>query len=130
MGIFLSGMVIGGFIELSLNYLTEIINKKPLRIHHRFHLMEKVSLISLPLWGVLALFLSTYDIKTLNLIIYAAILGPVLEWSVGKGIHLIFGIKLWTYRHGAIGEYTSIYAIPYWAAAGLVFLSLARISGL
>lgn len=127
--VFILGMLIGTSIEILLNFGYEIIFKKKLRIHHRFGLMGRLSLFSIPIWGMLALILANEN-KHLSLFLYAGFLGPLLELSAGKAFHRIFGVKLWTYKYGAIAKYTSIYAVPYWGGAALLFVLLARLAGL
>ncbi len=126
--IFAIGMILGGLIELTVNYILEIISKKPLRLHYHFHLMQKVSLATLPLWGVFALIL-TKDQKFVTLFIYSAVIGTVLEYLLAKTINFFFGIHLWSYKYGAIGKYTSIYSPVYWGGAGIFFSLLAGILG-
>lgn len=123
---FLGGMALGGILELLVMFVIEAITKKPLRITHRYSLWKKISLFSLPIWGVIGL-LAVSDVNVLKLFIVSALVGTVLEFLLGRGLKTIFGIKLWTYKHGQLGQFTSIYSFPYWGGAGFVFLALAKL---
>lgn len=127
--VFSVGMIMGGGIELTVNYLTELISKKPLKLHHHFHLAQKISLATLPLWGLLALILYGNQ-KLVTLFIYSAITGTILEYLLAKTIHFVFRINLWTYRYGAIGKYTSVYSPVYWGGAGLFYALLVKLIGI
>lgn len=59
----------------------------------------------------------------LNIFLYSALFGTILEWLVGWWFHSIMGTRLWTYHRYDITRYTSFLSIPIWGIAG-VFLSL------
>lgn len=127
--IFILGMLIGGGVELFISFLHHILFQKPVKTHHSFSLMKKVSLFSLPVWGFIALVVNQSHAYA-TLFVSAALVGPLIELLFGKTVHRLFGIKLWTYQYGAIGRYTSIYAIPYWGGTALLFALLAKLAGL
>ncbi len=56
--IFFTGMGGGAIFEVLLSFTEELFDGKPLRINHRFTLTKRVSMITLPLWGLLALFIT------------------------------------------------------------------------
>ncbi len=127
--IFIGGMILGVIVELLMNYLHELILKKPLKIHHSFHLVQRISMVSIPIWGLAALVLYNKP-SYIYVFFIAAAIGPFLEMMSGKVFHKLFHIKLWKYRYGAIGTYTSIYAVTYWGGAGILFALIAKLAGI
>lgn len=127
--IFFIGMALGGLIEVLFAFLFDIAIGKPFRYNHRFTLGKKVSFFSLPIWGLLFLL---FDKSTASVLVFlfAAAIGTLLEGLMGKGVSRIFGAKIWTYKRGSIGNFTSIYSIPYWGAAGVLFATLGKFLGL
>lgn len=87
-------------------------------------------MISIPIWGILAVVIFSYQKQVLLIFIYSAIIGTILEYALGKFFYKYFGTKIWTYKHGSLGQYTSIYSIPYWGGAGLLFAMIARFAAL
>lgn len=128
--VFLLGMLLGGIFELLLSAIYDSVARRPFRIVHRLNLLKRISLLSLPIWGILAVIFVSNSLSYGVLFIYAAILGTLLEFLVGKFFYEFFGVNVWTYRHGAIGRYTSIYSIPYWGAFGLMFTWLVKFVGI
>ena len=122
---FFVGMAIGGLIELFSMYILELILKKPLRLTHRYSFAKKLSLFSLPIWGLIGL-LAVSNTNAIKLFILSGIIGTFLEFLLGRGIKSIFHITLWKYNHGQLGKFTSIYSFPYWGGAAFVFLALAK----
>ena len=127
--VFFLGMILGGLVEILFAFLFDIVTGKPFRHNHRFTLGKKVSFFSLPIWGVLFLI---FDKSTASVLVFffAATIGTLLEGLMGKGVSGIFGAKIWTYKRGSIGNFTSIYSIPYWGAAGILFATLGKVMGL
>jgi len=111
-------------------FCLELLERKPFRINHRFTIGKRISLVSLPIWGILALLFLHNGISYILLFFASALVGTILEGALGKFIRNTFGVKVWTYKKGTIGNFTSIYAIPYWGAAGLVFALLGKYIGL
>lgn len=128
--IFMIGFVVGGFIEYILTFLWEMLEKKPLKINHRFTVAKRVSLLSLPIWGLIALLFTKGSHSFVILFLLSAVIGTLLEGILGKFIKRFFGVRIWTYKYGAWGNFTSFYALPYWGAAGLVFALLGKVLGL
>lgn len=91
---------------------------------------KRISLLSLPVWGILAVILTNRAYSFLTLFIASALVGTILEGLLGKFLIKFFGVKVWTYKKGVIGDFTSLYAIPYWGAAGLFFGVLGKYFGL
>lgn len=120
----------GGIIEYGLTFLLEFFEKKPIRINHRFTIGKKISLLSLPIWGILALLVTYRVYSYITLFLFSALVGTLLEGLLGKFFIKFFGVKVWTYKKGAIGNFTSLYAVPYWGAAGLVFGVLGKFFGI
>lgn len=110
-GIFLVGMGFGFFLEILFLYLFELIMHKPLRFHKRFSLGQRVSLMSLPIWGLLAVLIFTRNDSFIRLFIISAIAGTCFEFIIGYFFYKVFHIKIWTYKHGALGQFTSIVCI-------------------
>lgn len=126
--LFFFGIFLGCLFDLLFGYLFDVVKHKPLKISHKFTILKKISLISLPIWGLIAVI--AQEKKLFLVFLYSAILGTLLEFLLGKFIYSIFGVKIWTYKHGALGRYTSIYSFPYWGAAGIVFATIGKLVGL
>lgn len=124
--IFAVGMIFGGMVELGFAFAFDIFTGKPFRLNHRFTLTKRISFFSLPIWGLLFLIFSKSTAYAL-VFFYAAVLGTVLEALMGKFVLHIFGTRVWTYKRGKIGDFTSIYSIPYWGAAGLIFAIIGKL---
>lgn len=128
--IFITALIIGGLAELIFVVIHDFIVGKPFRINHKLSIGKKLCILSLPIWGLVGLLLVRSD-KMVLLFMYSAIFGPILEYGLGKFAQRVYGIKLWTYKHGSIGRgETSIYTIPYWGAVGLLFSFLMRLVGI
>jgi len=127
--IFFVGMFLGGILEFLTVFLTDMLFHKKLRINHRFTYRKKISFFSLPIWGLLLLMFNGSN-KYVLVFLYSAVLGTLLEAGMGKLVTRIYGAKIWTYKRGALGDFTSIYSIPYWGAAGVVFASIGKVLGL
>jgi len=127
--VFLGGMAIGLFFEAGFMYVSEKIHHKPLRVTHRFSLAKKISLFTLPIWGFVAVMAMT-NVHYWVFFLISAIGGTIIEYALGRFLELAFGTRIWTYKHGQLGKYTSLYSFPYWGAGGLFFLALARVAGI
>lgn len=127
--VFVLGSLAGICFELIVNFFFEVLHGKTLRLHHKFKINQKIGLSLVPVWGIVAVIFYEKHFSHLALFVTSAVIGTFFEFMLGKFIYSMFNIKLWTYRHGKIGEFTSIYSIPYWGAAGLLFVYLARILG-
>lgn len=127
--IFFTGMLVGAIFELLVNIILDLLTGKPLRVNHRLNLTKRISMVSLPLWGLFALALNNYTTYAL-LFLVSALAGTAAEWFLGTVFYRVFGIKIWTYHHGAIGEFTSIYSFPYWGGAIFFFWILIKNFGL
>lgn len=126
--VFFVGMGGGGMLELLYAHVHTKILGKPFRINHHLTLAKKLSIYSLPIWGLLALLVAN-DFPSTKLFIYSAIVGTIFEFATGFVLYLVFGVRVWTYKYGSLGKFTSIYSIPYWGGAGIIFATLARIIG-
>ena len=83
-------------------------------------------MLSIPLWGMLALIvLKDYPLAILFL--FSALMGTIAEFLLGFFHHSIDGHRVWQYNAGNIGLYTSYYSIPFWGGAGLMFYGLSRL---
>ena len=128
--IFFLGFLVGGCVEYAVALLFDFLEKKPLKINHTFTVGKKISLAVLPLWGILALLMTGVNASLLTLFIVSASVGTILEGILGRFFRKFFGVKIWTYKYGSIGNFTSMYSFPYWGAAGLVFASIGKFFGL
>ena len=128
--IFFLGFGLGGFFEYVFAMLLDFLEKKPLRINHHFTVLKRISLLSLPVWGLIAILFTNGTHSYVNIFLMSAIIGTILEGMLGKFIHRFFGVRIWTYKYGSIGNFTSLYSLPYWGAAGLVFVSIGKFFGL
>src|SRR6185312_3889543 len=124
---FFLGMAVGLFGEIFVALLSEALHHKPFRIHHTFSIGKRLSLVMLPIWGILAVFLVDHNASLVELFVASAIVGTVFEFLTGYFFLKVFQVKIWTYQHGTLGKFTSIYSIPYWGGGGLLFLAVAKI---
>lgn len=122
-------MVMGGVIEFITAFLWDLITGRPFKINHRFTVTKELGIASLPIWGLIAL-IASKDNSTANLFFLAMVIGPLFEIFLGKGLHHLFGIRVWSYQYASIGGYTSILIAPYWGGAALLFLALAKLFGI
>jgi hypothetical protein len=127
--IFWLGFSTGAICEYGFAILLDILEKKPLKISHKYTIGKKVSLLSLPIWGLIALFFFHGAAPYVRMFIYASVVGTILEGLMGAAIHKIFGIRIWTYHYGKIGNFTSIYSLPYWGVAGVLFAAIGKMLG-
>lgn len=127
--IFLLGIIIGGAFEMLFAFIHAKLRKRPFRINNRLTITKELSIIALPIWGIIALAVAEKS-AYVPLFIYSAIIGTTLEYTVGKAFHALWGVKIFVYKHGALGDYTSIYSIPYWGGAGVVFAVVAKLVGI
>lgn len=130
--VFFLSLVLGCLLELAYAFFHEKFLGKPFRINHRLTLGKKISVLSLPFWGILGLIITQQGdlINYITLFLISAILGTLLEYGLGKFMLEAFGIRFWTYKYGSIGKFTSIYSIPYWGAVGFFFGFLMKLIGI
>src|SRR5258706_3186551 len=127
--IFVISALLGGVLEVGFAFLYDLFSHKPLRINHKFTIGKKLNLISLPIWGLVGL-IAMKNTTWAFIFLWGAVVGTFAEFFLGKFLHREFGVRIWTYKHGAIDRYTSIYSIPYWGAAGIVFSLVGKAVGL
>jgi hypothetical protein len=119
-------ILIGLVVELSIFYLLEKIIGKPFKTNHRYSFGKHASLMSIPIYGLIALVINgNFDYVQLFLI--GALVGTLAEFLAGKFFHIISGERVWTYKYLSLKGYTSLFAIPYWGGATLLFVALARL---
>ena len=128
--LFILGMMIGLLFELIFTACFELLTKKPLRITKKFSWGKKFSLLSLPLWGIFAIVISTQNYSIVTLFLVAGVIGTILEAAGGYFFYRAYKSKIWVYKHGALGQFTSFYSFPYWGSMGLIFGVLAKSLGL
>jgi uncharacterized membrane protein len=128
--IFFLGFFAGGLFEYVLTLVFDFFEKKPLRLSKKYTVGKKISLFSLPIWGLIALIFLKGTGSYVILFMYSAVIGTFLEGLMGLFIHKIFGVRLWTYHYGKIGNFTSIYSLPYWGVAGMMFALVGKIIGI
>lgn len=127
--LFFLGMLLGGLLEYLFAFVFDLLLHKPLRINKRFTLGKKISFFSLPIWGILfVVFLHSKEYALI--FFYSAAIGTFLEAGMGKMTSRIYRAKIWVYKQGALGDYTSIYSIPYWGVAGVIFAALGKMLSL
>ncbi len=110
--IFLFGFSVGGFCEYLIMLLFDYLEKKPLKINHRFTIAKRISLLSLPVWGLIAMLFFKESYSYVNVFIASALIGTFLEGLLGRFIYRFFGVRVWTYKYGTIGKFTSVYSLP------------------
>lgn len=90
---------------------------------------EYFMMIAGPIIGVLAL---TYFEGLMVLFYFLAcmVLGFVLEIRLAQNFEKILGEKFYIYKKLTYKGYSSILALPFWGAAGIVFLTIAKFLGL
>lgn len=127
---FIGGMILGIIFEIVFIRIHKRLAKKSAKKRkERFPLINKMCLISIPLWGVFSLiFFRHYEYVAFFVTII--VIGPLLEYIFGKTFYHFYGIKLWIYHYGSLGKYTSIYAVPYWGGAAILFLIIAKYFGI
>lgn len=128
--IFSIGFFSGAAVEYAIAMLFDLFERKPFRLPKKYTLGKKISLFTLPIWGLIALFFLKGTHSYVNLFLYSAVIGTLLEGLMGAAIHKIFGVRLWTYHHGSIGNFTSLYSLPYWGAAGIIFGFIGKVIGI
>ncbi|MCL4387393.1 putative ABC transporter permease, partial [Patescibacteria group bacterium] len=126
---FLTGMIIGVIVEFGFVFLLDLFEKKHFRISRSLTIGKEVSMMTIPIWGIIVVLIAYRNPSHLTLFIYSGFVGTLAEFLTGKYFHRLFGIKLWTYRYGNLGEYTSIFSFPYWGGSAFVFISLAKALG-
>jgi uncharacterized membrane protein len=96
-----------------------------------FHWSEYIALLAAL---TLIVFLKAYliDIKILYLYLLSAIVGFILEYSLGLAYHKTLNRKLWVYDSHAysLSGYTSWLTLPMWGIAGVIFWTVGKIVGL
>jgi hypothetical protein len=96
-----------------------------------FRWSEYSALLAAPTLVVLA---QAYllDIKILYLYVVSAVVGFVLEYSLGYTYHKVLNRKLWIYdsESYAVCGYTSWLTLPMWGIAGVLFWNLSVFVGL
>lgn len=128
--IFFVGFFSGAAVEYATALIFDFFEKKPFRLSKKYTLGKKISLFTLPIWGLIALFFLKGTHSYVYLFLYSAVVGTALEGLLGAAIHRIFGVRLWVYQHGKLGNFTSLYSLPYWGAAGIVFGFIGKIIGI
>lgn len=126
---FLLGITIGALCDALIACFYHLLSHKSFVNHPRFGNANKLALISLPIWGVLGL-VATQNFSYVWFFVIAALVGTLLEIIAGELFKRLFGVTIWSYRHAKITHYTSLYVIPYWGGAALVFLILAQLTKL
>lgn len=125
--IFFIVIILGLCLELAVFFLLEKIIGKPFKTHHnKYSFGRHVSLMSIPIWGLIALVI-TGHFNYVQLFLLGAFVGTVAEYCFGRFFHHIEGQKIWTYKYWTLAGYTSIFSVPYWGGATLLFVLLAKL---
>lgn len=123
-------VVIAGLLfELVVFSALNLIIGRRLKTNHRYNLGKNISLMSIPIFGVIFLVMSK-QYNYAELFLLAAVVGTVAEYIFGRFFQHIEGKRVWTYNIATIGGYTSIFSIPYWGGAGLLFVLVAKMIGI
>lgn len=102
---------------------------KPFRVQKKYSFIKHSSLMSIPIWGLIALVITGYY-DYVQLFLAGAFVGTLAEYCFGRFFYRIEGKKIWIYQYGTFSGYTSIFSIPYWGGATLLFVALYKILGL
>ncbi len=116
----------GLLIEKLVFLFLENLIGKPFRTNHKYSLGKHVSLMSIPILGLIALLIAGHN-NYAALFVGGAIVGTLAEFLCGKIFHSIEGQRVWTYRYWSFSGYTSIFSIPYWGGAALALLALSKV---
>jgi hypothetical protein len=96
----------------------------------RFRWTEYVVLLIVPVIGCLGLSY-IYGIKIIYLFVLSAVIGFILEYSLGFAYHKTLNKHLWYYSRLGVGDgYTSLLTFPMWGVAGIVFWLLSQSIGI
>lgn len=128
LSLFFTVILCGILLEVVTFLLLEKIIGKPFRIQHKYDFCKHASLMSIPIWGLISLII-TRHFNYAQLFIVGAIVGTGAEYLFGRFFHKVEGKKIWTYSYGTFAGYTSIFSIPYWGGATLLFVLLAKMLG-
>ena len=86
---------------------------KPLKHLKNKRLFKNIVAVSIPILGLMAL-LAQRKFSYVVLFFFFAVIGTILEYLLGKFLHLVEGRRVWVYQYLAIGQYTSWLSLPYW----------------
>jgi hypothetical protein len=83
-------------------------------------------------WPILGVLVLSYfeGLKILLYFLVCALIGFFLEIRLNVNFEKILGEKFYVYRKLTLKGYSSILTLPFWGAAGTVFLTIAKIFGL
>jgi len=116
----------GLLIELIIFFMLEKTLGKPFKTNHKYAFGKYASLMSIPIYGLIALIISG-DFGYVQLFFFGAIVGTTSEYLAGRYFHKITGQRIWTYKYLSIQGYTSIFTLPYWGGATIFFVGLAKL---
>lgn len=68
--------------------------------------------------------------KVIIFFVLSAAVGFLAEFTFGLLFDKTLGRKLWLYKKCAVKGYTSPLSLPFWGAAGIIFLALAKLLNL
>jgi hypothetical protein len=126
LAIFFAVIILSLFFELITYEILEKIIGRPFKLNHRYTLGKSISLMAIPIWGLIAL-LATSHFDYALLFLLGAVVGTFSEYCFGRFFHKIEGRRVWTYQYLTSTGYTSFFSIPYWGGATLLFVLLAKL---
>lgn len=126
--IFFLVVCFGLLLEVVTFLCLEHILGKPFRHQNKYAFGKHASLMSIPIWGFISL-LVTKHYSYAELFLLGAAVGTFAEYLFGRFFYRIEGRRIWTYNFGTFAGFTSIFSIPYWGGATLLFVLLAKSLG-
>lgn len=118
----------GLLLEIVSFFLLERLIGRPFKTQHKYAFGKHASLMSIPIWGFITL-LVTKHYNYAQLFLLGASVGTLAEYILGRFFAHVEGKRIWTYSYGTFAGYTSIFSIPYWGGATLLFVLLAKLLG-
>ena len=121
---FFSIVVLGVGLEILITHLFKKSVPKPTLDSQRMR--RFLFLLTFPLLAVAWTVYQT-GITVLLVFVIFSFAGMFIEFLIGFSYHRVVGERLWTYHHVSLCGYTSIFSIPLWGLAGVMFWLLAQV---
>jgi hypothetical protein len=117
---------VGVILELLVFAFLNAVLKGKYRVQHKYTIGKTVSLISIPILGLLTLVIYKHY-SYVELFLVGALVGTLTEFICGWFFARIEGKRIWTYNYASIKGHTSYFSIPYWGGATLLFVLVSHL---